>query len=75
MSERLFIAAALYPICQAVLFGTGVVATALVLPTLADIGTSLARSAIASLVLSAPLSWSLAPLLASERERARMELV
>lgn len=73
MSDRLAITAVLYPLCQSVLFGTGLIAVAVLAPGLSDIGVSIARTCIASLVLAAPLSWALAPVLASDKERAGMQ--
>jgi hypothetical protein len=69
MSDRIVIAAVLYPICQAVLFGTGVVSVAVLAPTLSQLGLSLARVLLTSLVLAAPLAWAAAPVLASAKER------
>jgi hypothetical protein len=56
-----------------VLFGTGLIAVAVLAPGLSDIGVSIARTCLASLVLAVPLSWALAPVLASDKERAGMQ--
>ncbi len=71
MSDRHFVAAVLYPVCQASLMGIGIVATT-TLPHGQDQVPSLARIVIASLVPSAPLSFAMAPLLLSARERRKL---
>jgi len=72
MSDRLAIAAVLYPIFQSVLFGVGIIAVAMLGQLLPDIGLSIARACLVSLVLAAPLAWATAPVLASTRERQGM---
>jgi hypothetical protein len=73
MSCRLFISAILYPICQTVLLGTGLIAVAILAGSLSDVGSSLVRVTLASIVIAAPVSWALAPVLASAKEKADME--
>lgn len=70
MSDRMLIAAVLYPVCQSTLLGTGLAAAAL-LPSGVPLPLTLGRIAIASLVLAAPLAHALAPALQSARERQR----
>lgn len=66
---RFYLAVALYPLVDGVLFGVGV----LIAATLAPFGLagpqSLFNAALAALVLAAPLAWQGAPLLLSARER------
>jgi len=72
MSDRLAIAAVLYPIFQSVLLGVGVTAVAVLGQLLPDVGLSIARACLVSLVLAAPLAWATAPVLASTKEREDM---
>lgn len=72
MSDRLAIAATLYPIFQSVMFGVGVVAVAVSAQALPHVGLSIARACLVSLVLAAPLAWAAAPVLASPEERRGM---
>ena len=68
MSKRMVIAALIYMMVQAVVFGIGVV---LVLATpLANIAMTLMPFVVGgSLILSAPISWWLAPLARAAHER------
>jgi membrane protein implicated in regulation of membrane protease activity len=68
MSKRMVIAAVIYMMVQAVVFGIGVV---LVLATpLANIAMTLMPFVVAlTLVISAPISWWLAPLARAAHER------
>lgn len=61
MKTRLWIAAMIYPVVNAVLFGLGMVPL-LSLPALADWVSTLAPAVVAvSLVIAAPIAWLIAP--------------
>ena len=67
MKTRLWIAAMLYPMINAVLFGLSVVPL-LSIPVLAENASTLFPFAVGtSFVLAAPLAWLLAPHLRSRR--------
>ena len=61
MSTRVAIAALIYPIVNAVLFGAGVICV-LSVPTLSEHALTLVpASIVAGLVLAVPVSWVIAP--------------
>lgn len=61
MRTRFWIAALLFPVVNAVVFGAGVI-TLLSVPTLADQASTLFPYVTgASLIISAPVAWLLAP--------------
>lgn len=61
MRTRLWIAAMMYPIVNAVLFGVGVIAV-LCMPSLAEHAGALIWMVVAvSLVVALPISWVIAP--------------
>jgi hypothetical protein len=62
--KRLMIAAVLYPVVQAVLFGGAIVLIAAGFAEAA--GMLIPYAVLASLVLAAPLSWDIAPALSLE---------
>ena len=69
MSIRFSIAALIYLIVNAVIFGVGIVAL-LTPPALAvDAGTLIPAVVLASFVLAAPLSWLIAPELMARHRR------
>lgn len=70
---RIHIAAVLYPIFHSVLFGAGVVATAVLVEGGQQQWSALVKCALVAFVLAAPLAWEAAPLLVSKRERANMD--
>jgi uncharacterized membrane protein YiaA len=70
---RLRIAALIYPMAGAVIFGIGIV-LALTLPALnADAGFWIVVVVVASIILSAPISWLIAPRLRARYWRQRAE--
>jgi hypothetical protein len=68
---RAAIAALIYPMTNAVIFGTGLV-MALALPTLrGDEAISIPTVVVASIILAAPVAWVIAPRLRARRWRLR----
>jgi hypothetical protein len=68
---RAAIAALIYPMTNAVIFGTGLV-MALTLPTLrGDEAISIPTVVVASIILAAPVAWVIAPRLRARHWRLR----
>jgi hypothetical protein len=69
MSKRVTLAAIVYPMVNAVLFGAGAAAVLTAAP--ANLPTLLAAVIVASFVLAAPISWLIAPKLSLQLSRVR----
>ncbi len=71
MSTRIWIAALIYPMVNAVFFGTTVIVV-LTLPALSDHAPKLIPAAVISgLVLALPVSWVIAPRLHARYRRSQ----
>ena len=69
MSKRFTLAAIIYPMVNAVLFGAGAVAVLSLAP--ANLPILLVAVIVASFVVAVPISWLIAPKLSLQLSRAR----
>ena len=69
MSKRFTLAAIIYPMVNAVLFGAGAVAVLSIAPE--NTPTLLVAAIVASFVVAVPISWLLAPKLSLQLSRNR----
>ena len=69
MSKRFTLAAIVYPMVNAVLFGTGAAAVLTLAP--ANLAAPLVAVIVASFVLAAPISWLIAPKLSLQLSTTR----
>lgn len=69
MSKRFTLAAIVYPMVNAVLFGAGAAAVLSIAPE--NTPTLLIAAIVASFILAAPISWLIAPKLSLQLSRTR----